>query len=579
MRNALLFLLLICVTAWAIPFKFAPMAVIGPTFPFATGGTVETYTDGDGLTWRAHSFTTTGTNEFVVTRGGEMEYLIVAGGGGGGKFGGGGGAGGMLTGSVNIATGTFDAIVGAGGAGTDVTGAVGENGQDSVFAAITAIGGGGGAGRGSGGVGVNGADGGSGGGGSASDTSTRGMGGAGVAGQGNNGGSSRFPTANLCWGSGGGGGAGAVGADGTGTGSSASGGKGGDGLQSDITGELKYYAGGGGGGTFSGATSGTAGTGGLGGGGAGTKVDANNGGDGAANTGGGGGGGGINASGGDGGSGIVVIRYRTEFNPWTPADTTTKLWIDFADTDTLTLDGSLITQVDDKSGEDLHFSSSSANAPTATNTLNSLIVAKFDGEQSLNAATAADWTFLHDGTKYRIWIVSRTEIDALQHVFGTAPFASGTAGAGHYTRGDQESGRLQYVSGRTGGGDYWARHSLDNYFPKERWNMIGSFADLANPTASARMKTRLDAGMVAADNTETATPLTANPALPARIGSHRAGSTISLYLTGSVAEIIIILGDEDGALDDKVWGYLAHKWGLAGNLPANHPYKNAPPAK
>jgi hypothetical protein len=29
----------------------------------------------------------------------------------------------------------------------------------------------------------------------------------------------------------------------------------------------------------------------------------------------------------------------------------------------------------------------------------------------------------------------------------------------------------------------------------------------------------------------------------------------------------------------KLEGYLAHKWGLAANLPADHPYKSAAPTK
>jgi hypothetical protein len=48
-------------------------------------------------------------------------------------------------------------------------------------------------------------------------------------------------------------------------------------------------------------------------------------------------------------------------------------------------------------------------------------------------------------------------------------------------------------------------------------------------------------------------------------------------LTGDVAEVIVC----DAALStgdrQKLEGYLAHKWGLTGNLPAGHPYLSAPP--
>ena len=49
------------------------------------------------------------------------------------------------------------------------------------------------------------------------------------------------------------------------------------------------------------------------------------------------------------------------------------------------------------------------------------------------------------------------------------------------------------------------------------------------------------------------------------------------HLDGQVAEVVVI----DGALDEqtrqKIEGYLAHKWGLAASLPAEHPYKDSAP--
>lgn len=48
-------------------------------------------------------------------------------------------------------------------------------------------------------------------------------------------------------------------------------------------------------------------------------------------------------------------------------------------------------------------------------------------------------------------------------------------------------------------------------------------------------------------------------------------------LNGFIAEVVIV----DSAVSDsdrqKIEGYLAHKWGLAGNLPVDHPYKTSAP--
>ena len=238
-------------------------------------------------------------------------YLVVGGGGAGGTVkpadylakgqGGGGGGGGFLTGDTTLAAQTYSIFVGVGGtpaANQDAAVSGGDGGSSSITITSTstaianAIGGGGG------GAQSVGRDGGSGGGGSPSATGTSGRkaGGSGVSGLGYNGGAGN----NATFAAGGGG----AGAKGKNTSSSASG-AGGEGLQSDITGEMKYYAGGGGGGRGSGSQATSGGLGGGGAGGPGTNGASAS--PGEASTG-GGGGGGRYCTGAAGGSGIVVIR-------------------------------------------------------------------------------------------------------------------------------------------------------------------------------------------------------------------------------------------------------------------------------
>jgi hypothetical protein len=116
----------------------------------------------------------------------EVEYLIVAGGGSGGVGrGGGGGAGGVLTGSIEVSSGSYTIVVGAGGNAVTNDNR-GINGTNSSAFNLPAIGGGGGGGWVSGSE--SGLNGGSGGGASASPFSA----GTGTAGQGNNGFSLNF---------------------------------------------------------------------------------------------------------------------------------------------------------------------------------------------------------------------------------------------------------------------------------------------------------------------------------------------------------------------------------------------------
>jgi hypothetical protein len=263
------------------------------------------------------------------------DILVVGGGGGGaGHIGGGGGGGSVVyIRNATILSGTYNVVVGNGGAGTN-------KGQNSSFAGIIAEGGG------LGGK-IDGRDrsGGSGGGANPfikNFTNTINLGGSvgsestlnnflGII-YGNKGGDGLEPinSRSCC---GGGGGAGEAGGNAN-SDSTQSGGKGGDGILINITG-TDYYWGAGGGGSQSesiddGVTS-RAGNGGLGGGGGGssgstyhgrgginginngTTPTNNIGGSGGKNTGSGGGGGIYNNDaygvGGAGGSGVVIIRY------------------------------------------------------------------------------------------------------------------------------------------------------------------------------------------------------------------------------------------------------------------------------
>jgi hypothetical protein len=286
----------------------------------ATGGEYNYISSGHSL----HVFKTSGT--FTVTDGGILEYLIIGGGGGGGSdMGGGGGAGGYLAGSMTLAAGTYDIVVGAGGAGAPAgIGQVrGYNGENTVAIGLTAIGGGGGASQHTT-SGAPAGDGGSGGGGSGR-SSSGGLNGTGTTGQGNDGAPS-----GTSWYPGGGGGAGAAAVQ---TGTLVA--HGGIGIENSILGTSYYWAAGGGGGGYTtyggdgglggGGGGAPRGTSGFGGGSAlnsgsdaevGTLSSQTNkrGGAAGANTGSGGGGGSHYSAtndGGNGGSGIVIFKYTS----------------------------------------------------------------------------------------------------------------------------------------------------------------------------------------------------------------------------------------------------------------------------
>ena len=256
----------------------------------------ETYTYVEGATeYQVVKFLAPQDHTWVSPVTGNIDVLLVAGGGGAGSNnGGGGGAGGLIYQSgVSVTAGTsYNITVGAGAPAKNSSGGSGLQGENSTAFGYTAIGGGGG----TGGNQTLGTSGGSGGG----DGRNRNGGGhAGTAGQGNAGGTSSGADG------GGGGGAGQAGNP-NGQGS------GGNGLQYDIDGTNKYYAGGGVAGCESGSNNGR--TAGLGGGGIGgdrAGISGRREGHTGRNGLGGGGGGDTNSDmmSGGGGHGAVIIRY------------------------------------------------------------------------------------------------------------------------------------------------------------------------------------------------------------------------------------------------------------------------------
>lgn len=330
----------------------------------ATGGTSNTATDPDGVSWTSHKFTSSGTFSVSAVEGtGLVEYLVVAGGGGGSGgtpwdgAGGAGGAGGFRTNidghplaggefPVSASPGSYTVTIGAGGGGS-AHGPIpphdpphgaspGTDGEPSVFGTITSTGGGGGGGAGWNPEGGVGRPGGSGGGGGASgppsaDDSGEGNDPATTPPQGNDGGYQKGAR-----GGGGGGGAGQAGAPSSNNPNwpNNQGGTGGEGSPVPdyfLGGPTvspgygtpgpspgRYFAGGAGGGTNLNPPTLIGGEGGNGGGGDGGNTTNTPGSAGTTNTGGGGGGGGNGpppapdpgAPGASGGPGFVCVRYR-----------------------------------------------------------------------------------------------------------------------------------------------------------------------------------------------------------------------------------------------------------------------------
>ncbi|MDP1820856.1 MAG: hypothetical protein Q8K58_13335, partial [Acidimicrobiales bacterium] len=114
------------VVAGLILAPVSPAGAAAPTNCTATGGTITTIKDSNGIFYNVHTFTASGT--FTPPQTVPATYLVVAGGGGGGPVsnrrmaGGGGGGGNVVTGSADLLGSAHTITVGDGGtAGTGTT--------------------------------------------------------------------------------------------------------------------------------------------------------------------------------------------------------------------------------------------------------------------------------------------------------------------------------------------------------------------------------------------------------------------------------------------------------------------------
>jgi hypothetical protein len=259
---------------------------------------------------------------------------------------------------------------------------------------------------------------------------------------------------------------------------------------------------------------------------------------------------------------INPFQFAAAAAPWTPADITTALWLDAADASTVTTVNGAVSQWDDKSGNGRNATQATTSSrPAYTNAgLNGLNILTFDGGDTLvGSAQIANPGF---------------------GMFVVCSFADNTTRMGVVDIGNSTNFRHCVIEQNTFNsptqsyGFYVAGVALYSSVPTSAGHKIISATSSANPGSVIAATTTYTV------NGTTATLTSATAGNYATIG---AGYTIGAFqgnilrLTGTVAEAIAFSAFVDTSTRQKLEGYLAHKWGLAANLPANHPYKSAAP--
>lgn len=237
--------------------------------------------------------------------------------------------------------------------------------------------------------------------------------------------------------------------------------------------------------------------------------------------------------------------------PWTPYNITTDLWLDAADSSTITEAAGAVSEWRDKSNNnrDASQATGALQPTTGVTALNGLNTLDFD-EDYLSTTS-----FTMSGANLTYFAVAQTDLGA-----GRERLLDGLS-----------TGRniLQLGGGATDNdrasiwqGTAWISEAGAN---DTNWNLYTALFDTTDILYKNGTQTA----------SGTAGTSTINGGL--RIGSDSTGTTDLLH--GGVAEIIAVKTSiaSDTAVRQRIEGYLAWKWGLQASLPPGHPHEFAAP--
>ncbi|MFM6669887.1 MAG: hypothetical protein ACKPJO_07110 [Dolichospermum sp.] len=240
---------------------------------------------------------------------------------------------------------------------------------------------------------------------------------------------------------------------------------------------------------------------------------------------------------------------------WTPSQISTALWLDADDANTITLNGSTVSQWNDKSGNGRNATQATAsNQPTyTTNGLNGKPVLTFDGINDFLVSSTGTY-----GPNISMFAVARQD------------------GGSSYQRIVNIGSSVDYFGffGSFNG-------SFATFFGNgASWNDTN-----ANSPSIAVTSTRV-LGVVNPTSGTDATPYVDGIAQNTKVGTMGISNGVDIgaiqspnthFWFGIVAEIIVINSAVTTTVRQLIEGYLAWKWELTANLPDNHPFKFNPP--
>ena len=243
---------------------------------------------------------------------------------------------------------------------------------------------------------------------------------------------------------------------------------------------------------------------------------------------------------------------------WTPAEITKALWLDAADASTVTTVSGNISQWNDKSGNGRNATQeTSADRPALT-------AAALNNKDVLTFASGNFLRVTHQwaNSAFSFFVVAKYSSGAYSAFYAEN---NGSA-SGYLALGMNNNTPRNLAISRTG-----QATSSTSLTPGTTISRVSAYVSTGISSGNVSVSIFMD-GTQASSAVSLTSLLSNNESL---IGASRNGLQ-DLY-AGTIAEILLVPQVISTDTRQRIEGYLAHKWGLTANLPADHPYKTAVP--
>ncbi len=232
------------------------------------------------------------------------------------------------------------------------------------------------------------------------------------------------------------------------------------------------------------------------------------------------------------------------------------LWLDPSDSSTLTLSGTTVLSIQDKSSVASSFDQGTSK-PISTRSINNLPTLNFPVANSANGIGTTNKTQYNNITQCSLFVINRPTFVSLAPGYNPGFFGlrSTTVTSVSWHVGSNYSGFIRW-------------NGTSQQFPSLTiaQNEINLFEYIQGPTSFQTWKNGSGGGVITSTQPS-------QTGLPMSIGNSAIGNGEGFQ--GQIGEVIFysrVLTTEER---EQVEGYLAWRWGLQANLPSSHPYRNS----